>query len=229
MEDVMRLRQRSGGNRSNLMRKIFFGVLVLAFLSLFGAHAFAAEKSGTVICVGLYSETDAGYVSWRVGKGEWAAIKVGDKLPPTAEVKVNVDRDWVELSPASNPNAVYEITGPDSGEVIKSVSALLKTKAKTVAFPKGTTAKPDPKYKDKLVVTQYSSRQIYRNADGDENDIRYGDVLDIKGKVRIIAINTTVTLMNASGGVTTVIGPLVFDVEKVLTNQQIYKYLNEEK
>ena len=54
-------------------------------------------------------------------------------------------------------------------------------------------------------------------------------MLDIKGKVRIIAINTTVTLMNASGGVTTVIGPLVFDVEKVLTNQQIYKYMNEEK
>ncbi len=54
-------------------------------------------------------------------------------------------------------------------------------------------------------------------------------MLDIKGKVRIIAINNTITLMNASGEVTTVIGPLKFDVEKVLTNQQLYKYLNVPK
>jgi hypothetical protein len=32
--------------------------------------------------------------------------------------------------------------------------------------------------------------------------------------------------MNASGKVTTVIGPLKFDVEQVLTNQKLYKYLN---
>jgi len=32
--------------------------------------------------------------------------------------------------------------------------------------------------------------------------------------------------MNASGAVTTVIGPLKFDVEKVLTNQKLYKFLN---
>jgi hypothetical protein len=216
-------------DRSNFMRKILVGVLVLAVFLLPGMHGFAADKAGTVICVGLYSETDAGYVSWRVGKGEWAVIKVGDKLPPTVEVRVNVDRDWVELSPANNLNAVYEIHGPDTGEIIKKVADILKGKPKVVSFPKGTASKPDPKYKDKLVVTQYLGRQIYRNADGDENDIKYGDVLDIKGKVKIIAINTTVTLMNASGGVTTVIGPLVFDVEKVLTNQQIYKYMNEEK
>jgi hypothetical protein len=63
-------------------------------------------------------------------------------------------------------------------------------------------------------------------AGGDTNDVKYGDVLDIKGKVTIIAINSTVTLMNASGAVTTVIGPLKFEVEKVLTNQKLYKFLN---
>jgi hypothetical protein len=32
--------------------------------------------------------------------------------------------------------------------------------------------------------------------------------------------------MNAGGKVTTVIGPLKFDVEKVLKNEKLYKYLN---
>jgi len=44
--------------------------------------------------------------------------------------------------------------------------------------------------------------------------------------VRIIAVNNTINLMNPNGGVTQVIGPLNFDVEKVLTNKQIYKFLN---
>ncbi len=209
------------------MRKILSGCVVLVlFFLVAAAGAHAADAKGTLICVGLYSETDAGYVSWRVGKGEWAVIKVGDKIPPTAEIKVNVDRDWVELSPTANPAAVYEIIGPESGEVVKSVAALLKTKPRTIVFPKGTKDKPDPKYKDKLVVLQYLGRQIYMTADGDTRDIKYGDVLDRTGKVMIIAINNTITLMNASGAVTTVIGPLKFDVEKVLTNQKLYKYLN---
>jgi hypothetical protein len=137
-----------------------------------------------------------------------------------------VGRDWIELTPANNPNAVYEIAGSESGDVIKKVADILKGKAKTVVFPKGSADKPDAKFKDKLAVTQYLGRQIYMTSDGDSKDIKYGDVLDITGKVTIIAINNTITLMNASGGVTTVIGPLKFDVEKVLTNKQLYKYLN---
>ncbi len=71
-----------------------------------------------------------------------------------------------------------------------------------------------------------SQRAIYRNADGDEKDIKYGDILDVKGKVRIIAINNTINLMNADGKVTTVIGPLVFNIDQVLNNKQLYKFLN---
>jgi hypothetical protein len=212
------------------MQKNLRAVAVLFFLIVAAAFAAAQAKPGTLKVVGLYSETSDGYVSWRVvGTGAWTVAAVGDVIPANGEIKINVDRDWVEVIQATNPNAVYEIDGPDSGELIKKVTDILKGKPRLVSFPKGTASKPDPKYKDKLVVTQYLGRQIYRNADGDEKDIKYGDVLDIKGKVRIIAINTTVTLMNASGGVTTVIGPLVFDVEKVLTNQQIYRYMNEEK
>ena len=178
----------------------------------------------------MYSETSDGSVSYRVGTGQWVVVKVGDVIPANAEIRVNVDQglDRGHRRPPI-PTPSTRSTDPTRERLIKKVADILKGKPKLVSFPKGTAAKPDPKYKDKLVVTQYLGRQIYRNADGDENDIKYGDVLDIKGKVRIIAINTTVTLMNASGGVTTVIGPLVFDVEKVLTNQQIYKYLNEEK
>ena len=89
-----------------------------------------------------------------------------------------------------------------------------------VSFPKGGAGSPDPKYKNKLVVRQYWGRQVYLTKDGDSSDIKYGAVLDVSGKVRIIAINNTINLMNAAGKVTTVIGPLNFDVEKVLNNEK---------
>jgi hypothetical protein len=209
------------------MRKTLRGVLLSAVFALLAAGAYAqAAKPNTLSCVGLYSETDAGTVSFRVGKGEWVIIKVGDKIPANAEIRVNVDRDWVEVTPTGNLNAVYEIAGSDTGDVIKKVPDILKEKPRAVSFPKSSGGKPDPKYKDKLVVTQYLGRQIYLTSDGDSKDIKYGDVLDITGKVTIIAINNTITLMNSSGAVTTVIGPLKFEVEKVLKNEKLYKFLN---
>jgi hypothetical protein len=208
------------------MRQILRGAAVLLLLIAVAGVGAAQAKAGTLKCVGIYSETSDGSISYRVGTGDWVVVKVGDTIPANAQIRVNVDRDWIEVTSASNPNAVYEIHGPDSGEIIKKVTDILKGKPKLVSFPKPKGATPDPKYKDKLVVVQYLGRQVYMTPDGDENDIQYGDVLDIKGKVRIIAINNTINLMNASGKVTTVIGPLNFDVEKVLTNQQLYKYLN---
>jgi hypothetical protein len=216
-----------GEKRSTIMRQYLRGFLVLVLLGAAAGIVTGQGKAGTLKCVGIYSETSAGSISYRVGTGEWVVIKVGDVVPANAEIRVNVDRDWVELVPANNPNAVYEIVGPETGEVVKKVTDILKGKPRTVSFPKGTTAKPDPKFKDKLVVTQYLGRQVYlASPDADDKDIKYGDVLDIKGKVTIIAINNTITLMNASGAVTTVIGPLKFEVEKVLTNQKLYKFLN---
>jgi hypothetical protein len=212
------------------MRKYLRAGAVLFFLIAAAGICAAQAKAGTLTCVGLYSETSDGYVSYRVGTGAWVAIKAADVIPANAEILISVDRDWVEFIATGNPNAVYEITGPDSGQIIKKVADILKAKPRAVSFPKGSASKPDPKFKDKLVVTQYLGRQIYlANPDADQKDIKYGDLLDIKGKVTIIAINNTITLMNASGGVTTVIGPLKFDVEKVLTNQKLYKFLNVPK
>ena len=175
------------------MRQILRGVAVLFFLIAVAGIGAAQAKAGTLTCVGLYSETSAGSVSYRVGTGEWVVIKVGDKIPANAEIRVNVDRDWIEVTPPNNPNAVYEITGPESGEVIKKVADILKGKAKAVSFPKVVGGKPDPKFKDKLVVTQYLGRQVYlASPDGDDKDIKYGDVLDIKGKVTIAEVENLV-------------------------------------
>ncbi|MGO9309287.1 MAG: hypothetical protein ACLQDL_09735 [Spirochaetia bacterium] len=208
------------------MRQILRGCAVLVLLVAAAGFGAAQAKAGTLICVGLYSETSDGSVSYRVGTGDWVVVKVGDTIPAGASIRVNVDRDWIELTPANNPNAVFELHGPDTGEIIKKVADILKGKPKLVSFPKPKGATPDPKYKDKLVVTQYLGRQIYVTPDGDDNDIKYGDVLDIKGKVRIIAINNTINLRNASGKETQVIGPLNFGVEQVLNNEKLYKYLN---
>lgn len=208
------------------MRQLLRGGVVLLLLIAAAGLGAAQAKAGTLNCVGLYSETSDGSISYRVGTGAWVVVKVGDTIPANAQIRVNVDRDWIELTPGNNPNAVYEIHGPDTGEIIKKVADILKGKPKLVSFPKSKGTTPDPKYKDKLVVTQYLGRQIYVTPDGDQNDIKYGDVLDIQGKVRIIAINTTINLMNAGGGVTQVIGPLNFTVEQVLKNEKLYKYLN---
>ena len=209
------------------MRQFLRGAVVLLLLIVAAGSGAAQAKAGTLKVVGLYSETSDGSVSYRVGSGAWVVVKVGDIIPANAEILVNVDRDWIEVTPASNPNAVYEIHGPDSGQVIKKVTEILKGKPKLVSFPKPKGATPDPNFKDKLVVTQYLGRQVYlANPDADDKDIKYGDVLDIKGKVRIIAINNTINLMNGGGKVTTVIGPLNFTVEQVLNNKQLYKFLN---
>ncbi|MGA2763609.1 MAG: hypothetical protein ABSG17_09625 [Spirochaetia bacterium] len=210
-----------------MMRQILRGLAAVSIFLLFATAAAAAQaKAGTLKCVGIYSETSDGSISYKVGAGNWVVVKVGDIIPANAQIRVNVDRDWIELTPATNPNAVYEIHGPDTGEIIKKVADILKGKPKLVSFPKPKGTTPDPKYTDKLVVRQYLGRQVYRNPDGDDNDIKYGDVLDIKGKVRIIAINNTVDLMNASGKVTQVVGPLNFTVEQVLKNEKLYKFLN---
>ena len=84
----------------------------------------------TLNVVGLYSETAAGSVSYRVGTGDWTVVKVGDKIPNNAEILVPVDRDWVELSPSNNSNAVYEIIGSEKGKVLKKAANLLKQKSR---------------------------------------------------------------------------------------------------
>jgi hypothetical protein len=182
-------------------------------------------KAAPLKCVGLYSETDAGYISYRVGAGAWTVVKIGDTIPGDAEIKVTVDRDWIELTPADNAAAVYELNG-ENGEVTKKVADVLKGAPRQVKLPKASGDTPDPAFKDKLVVTQYLGRQVYTDPNGDEKDIKYGDVLELKGKVAIIAINNTLVLMNAGDKVTTVVGPLKFDVEKVLKNEKLYKFLN---
>jgi len=208
------------------MRKILRWAVALV---LFAGAAAASAAQGAVTaltCVGLYSETDGGYVSFRVGTGSWTVIKVGDSIPASAEIRVSVDRDWIELTPSDNPNAVYEMDGSESGAVTKSVADILKGTPRMVNAPKASANKADPAFKDKLFVTRYLGRQIYTNPDGDEKDVKYGDVLVMRGKVAIIGINNTITLMNDSGKVTTVIGPLKFDVEKVLKNEKLYQFLN---
>ena len=185
-----------------------------------------APKAVSLKCVGLYSETDAGQISYRTGSGSWTVVKVGDTVPADAEIRITVDRDWIEFTPSDNPNAVFEFAGGDAVPVTKSVAEIAKGTPRLVKAPKPSGDTPDPAFKDQLVVTQYLGRQIYTDPNGDEKDVKYGDVLALKGKVAIIAINNTLTLMNAGGKVITVIGPLKFDVEKVLKNEKLYKFLN---
>jgi hypothetical protein len=79
--------------------------------------AVTTAQQRTLTCVGLYSETGAGYVSQRVGTAAWTPIKVGDVIAANAQVRVNVDRDWVEFIVTGAPTAVYELTGSTTGEV----------------------------------------------------------------------------------------------------------------
>jgi len=123
---------------------------------------------------------------------------------------------------------VFDLEGTAKEQILKATD-ILKGKSRKVAFPKKSDS-TDPAVKDKLVVTKVWGRQIYRaNRDTPDKEIRYGDVLDIAGKVRILTINTTLTMMFPNGAETTVIGPLTFEVQKVFAGTNLYKYLNVAK
>ncbi|HUW39916.1 MAG TPA: hypothetical protein VMV90_02830 [Rectinemataceae bacterium] len=206
------------------MRMIIRYGLVLALA--IAAAGFASAQTGTLKCVGLCSETSMGHVSYRLPGGTWKVIALGETIPARAEIRVDVSFDWIELRPSNSIDKVYEIDGPDSGAVIKTVAEILKSKPRIVEFPKGSKSHPDPRFMNKLVVTEYLGRQVFMTSDGDTRDIRYGDVLDGAGSVNIIGINCPLTLQKADGAVTTIIGPLNFPVMKVLKNEKLYKYLN---
>ena len=213
------------------MKNLRTGLVVFAALFLLVATTgwAADKKADTLTCVGLFSETSDGSISYQVAKKAWVVIKVGDVIPADATVRINIEQDWIELTPTSNPNVVYDLQGSGKGDVTKTVPEILKSKSRAVAFPKKSAA-TDPAFKDKLVVTQLVGRQVYSaNPNADDKDIQYGDVLDIKGKVRIIGINNTLTLMFPNGATTTVIGPLTFEVKKVFDGSNLYKYLNVAK
>lgn len=214
----------------NLVKKELFLVLFLALIfatDLFSAEQKQKTKKSGLIVVGLYSETEEGaHVSYRVGSGEWIIAKVDDVIPANGEIKVSVAWDWVEVVPTDNPNVVYEITGSDEGDVIKKVSNLLKEKGKRVSFPKAGKGK-NPNFKNKLVVKKYLGRHFYINPQGSQVEIKYGDILDIKGKINMIAINTTLDLMFPDGRkVVQIVGPIKFELEKLYKGEKIYKYLN---
>jgi hypothetical protein len=208
--------------------RLVLGILMASALMsvIVAGSSFAQANAGTLKCVGIYSETAAGQISYRVGTGDWVAIKVGDVIPANAEIQVNVAQDWIELTPSNNPNAVYEISGNSEGDIVQKVSDILKSSPRMVSFPQPSGGKPDPNFANKLVVTQYNSRQVYRQPGQPGKDIEYGDVLEANGTVSIIAINTTITLMKADGTTIKVIGPLTFSVQKALAGGQLYKFLN---
>ena len=79
---------------------------------------------------------------------------------------------------------------------------------------------------DHYLVFSSDSHSVLTIDSPKDQDVVAVPNLDIKGKVRIIAINNTINLMNADRKVTTVIGPLVFNIDQVLNNKQLYKFLN---
>lgn len=196
-----------------------FGILLVMFAA---GPAFAQAK--TLTCVGLYSETSLGSVSYQVGSDDWVVIKVGDVVPANARIRVNVPQDWIELIPTGEERSVFKISGSESGDVVEGVPDVLQRSPRTVSFPQQGGS--DPQFHNKVVVTRYNSRDIYREPGQRGRNIQYGDVLDARGTVSIIAINTTITLMKPDGSTFTVVGPLTFSVQKAMTGQQIYKYLN---
>jgi hypothetical protein len=203
--------------------RLVLGILVSVIVA---GSSLAQANEDTLKCVGIYSETAAGQISYRVGTGNWVAIKVGDVIPANAQIRVNVAQDWIELTPSNNPNAVYKISGSSAGDTVREVSDLQKSSPRIVNFPQPSGGTPDPKFANKMVVTQYNSRQVYRQPGQRGKDIQYGDVLEANGTVSIIAINTTITLMKADGTTIKVVGPLTFSVQKALAGEKLYKFLN---
>ncbi|NMB00549.1 MAG: hypothetical protein GX971_03375 [Firmicutes bacterium] len=197
---------------------VFF-VVVLLFASV------AVEANEAFKVVGLYSETTAGSVSYRVDEGDWKKVGLGDELPAEAEVRIDVARDWVELIAVGNPNAVYELFGDKNGVVQVKLRDLLEDEARIVNFP-DAQGEFDAEFANKLVVKEYLGRQHYIEEDGRRTEIKYGMVLEEGRTVNIIGINNTLLLIFPNGEETTVVGPIRFKVEDLLKGKNLYKYLN---
>ncbi len=208
------------------MRKALVAVL-FALACTIPQTVSAADTKG-IVCVGLFSETSDGNIGWRVGKADWKPVGLGDTVPLNAEIRITVEQDWIEFVASGAPTKVFDLQGSEKEQILK-VADILKGKSRTVAFPKKSDS-TDAAFKDKLVVTKVWGRQVYRaNRDTPDKDIQYGDLIDIQGKVRIIGINNTLTLMFPNGAETTVVGPLSFEVQKVFSGTNLYKYLNVTK
>lgn len=207
------------------MKSMATGICLLSVIAVFSMFAANSYSANALNVVGLYSETEAGHVEVRKG-GTWKIVGVGDKIPLYSIIRITVDRDWVELSPDDNPNAVYEIDGSAKGTVVKKIPDLLRQRPKIVSFPR--KGNRDAKsYSGIVVVKQYLGRQFYRaNDDADWADLKYGDKLDKGGTVNIIGINNTLNVVYPNGDVSNIIGPIRFKVEKLFSGQNLYKYLN---
>ncbi|HHT68933.1 MAG TPA: hypothetical protein GXZ85_06735 [Firmicutes bacterium] len=199
-------------------------VLVLAALFCFPIVA-GAEDNSAMKVVGLYSETAAGSIRYRVGADDWITVKLGDELPSDAEILINVARDWIELIPMQDATTVYEIRGAKEGEVQVRLSDLAPENARTVRFPEASSD-IDPEFANTLVVKEYLGRQHYIMEDGSRQEIKYGNILAVGGSVNIIGINNTLLLALPNGEETTVVGPIKFTVENILKGENLYRYLN---
>ncbi|HBG00955.1 MAG TPA: hypothetical protein DDW87_05215 [Firmicutes bacterium] len=211
-------------NRLFLVRP-FFLVLVLVVL-LFMPSMTQAESVDNLRVVGLYSETAAGSVSYRLGDDNWKKVNLADELPAEAEILIDVARDWVEFISVTNPNAVYEVRG-EKDRVIQVTLATILAGGPTreVTFPEAS-ADIDPAFANTLVVKEYLGRQHYIREDGRRVEIKYGDILEVGGDVNIIGINNTLLLALPNGEDTIIIGPIRFTVETILKGENLYKYLN---
>ncbi len=67
-------------------------LLLIAFTAVYSPAQQVEAAGRTLNVVGLYSETAAGSVSYRIGNGQWIVVKVGDKIPGNAEIGITVDR-----------------------------------------------------------------------------------------------------------------------------------------
>ena len=92
--------------------------LLLLILMLPQAVAAADAKVVSLTCVGLMSETGDGNISWRSGKADWTVVKLGDVIPLAAELKISVDRDWIELTPTNDPSKVYDLEGTEKEQAV---------------------------------------------------------------------------------------------------------------
>ena len=203
----------------------FLTSLVIVVLLLIPVVA-GAEAGVNFRVVGLYSETTAGTVSYRLGEDQWKKVNLADELPLEAEIQIDVARDWIELIAVDDPSAVYELRGEKDAVIrVKLADLLAGEPSRVVRFPEAG-GDFDPAFDNTLVVKEYLGRQHYIKEDGRRVEIKYGDILEVGGDVNIIGINNTLLLALHNGEDITVIGPIRFTVENILKGENLYKYLN---
>lgn len=188
---------------------LFTGITVQGFS--------AAKKTKTFVVVGYIGKAE-----YRIGKAKWKTLKIEDKVPETAEIRVAGKDDSLELAVLGESS--FLITGGSQKkltDILKANLVAKNNKGKVnddlkvannteVAAVRGGNRRPNittQLTEINLTAGPYVGKCEYRITTNDWVTIQYGMKLPEEAQVRLEKTNSKLTIMLSDKVLTNLTGP----------------------